>query len=71
MIITNSDTLKPQYFANEIFESFHWSIQKIFKVEHKNIKKLKNDLLDTNKKKFLMKIELYNLKLIKLLNLKL
>ena len=50
MIITNSDTLKPQYFANEIFESFHWSIQKIFKVEHKNIKKIKNDLLDLNEK---------------------
>ena len=45
MILTNSDTLKPQYFANEIFQSFHWSIQKIFKVEQKNIKKIKNDIL--------------------------
>ena len=50
MILTNSDTLKPQYFANEIFQSFHWSIQKIFKIEHKNIKKLKNELLDINEK---------------------
>ena len=50
MITTNSDTLKPQYFAKEIFQSFHWSVQKIFKVEHKNIKQLKNDLLDINEK---------------------
>ena len=50
MIITNSDTLKPQYFANDIFQSFHWSIQKIFKVEHKNIKKIKNDVLNLNEK---------------------
>lgn len=48
MILTKSDTLKPQYFANDIFKSFHWSIQKKFKVEHKNIKTLKTELLDVS-----------------------
>lgn len=48
MILTKSDTIKPQYFANEIFNSFHWSIQKKFKIEHKNIKTLKTELLDVS-----------------------
>lgn len=48
MILTRSDTLKPQYFANEIFNSFHWSIQKRFKVEHKKIKTTKKELLEIN-----------------------
>lgn len=46
MILSKSDTLKPQYFANEIYKSFHWSIQKIFKIEQNKIKTLKKELLE-------------------------
>jgi ATP-dependent Lon protease len=46
MILSKSDTLKPQYFASDIYKSFHWSIQKIFKIENKKINILKKELLE-------------------------
>ena len=32
MISTSSDTLKPQFMAEEIYKSLHWSVQKLFKI---------------------------------------
>ena len=46
MILSKSDTLKPQYFASDIYKNFHWSIQKIFKIENKKINILKKELLE-------------------------
>lgn len=48
MILSKLDSLKPNYFANDIFKSLHWSIQKNFKIKHKIVKNLKKELLEIN-----------------------
>ena len=48
MISTSSDTLKPQFMAEEIYKSLHWSIQKLFKIAFKNVEKYRKTLLNLN-----------------------
>ena len=48
MISTSSDSIKPQFMAEEIFKSLHWSIQKKFKVAFKNVEKYRKKLLSLN-----------------------
>lgn len=70
MILTKSDTLKPQYFANEIFKSFHWSIQKKFKIENKNVKILKTELLDLSEEEISYEDRIIQLKVDKTIKTK-
>ncbi len=46
MITTSTDTIKPQFMADEIFKSLHWSIQKKFKVAFKNVEEYREKLLN-------------------------
>lgn len=48
MISTSSDTLKPQFMAEEIYKSLHWSVQKLFKIAFKNVEKYRKSLLNLN-----------------------
>merc|ERR1712146_189891 len=48
MITTSSDSIKPQFMAEEIFKSLHWSVQKRFKVAFKNVEKYRKKLLTLN-----------------------
>ena len=48
MITTSSDSIKPQFMAEEIFKSLHWSVQKKFKVAFKNVEKYRKKLLTLN-----------------------
>jgi len=48
MISTSSDTLKPQFMAEEIYKSLHWSVQKLFKIAFKNVEKYRKTLLNIN-----------------------
>ncbi len=66
MITNESYLLKPQPLAEQVFNSLHWSVQKLFKVAIKKINKNTNKLLNFNeeeipyeKRIFLMKTEDY------------
>ena len=48
MITTSSDSIKPQFMAEEIFKSLHWSVQKKFKVAFKNVENYRKKLLTLN-----------------------
>ena len=50
MISNESYLLKPQPLAEQVFNSLHWSVQKIFKVAIKRINKYTNDILNFNEK---------------------
>ena len=32
MITTSSDSIKPQFMAEKLYKSLHWSVQKLFKI---------------------------------------
>jgi hypothetical protein len=66
MITNESYLLKPQPLAEQVFNSLHWSVQKLFKVAIKKINKNTNKLLNFNeeeisyeKRIFLMKTSDY------------
>jgi len=66
MITNESYLLKPQPLAEQVFNSLHWSVQKLFKVAIKKINKNTNKLLNFNeeeisyeKRIFLMKTNDY------------
>ena len=66
MISNESYLLKPQPLAEQVFNSLHWSVQKIFKVAIKKINKYTNDILNFSeneisyeKRILLMKTENY------------
>ena len=66
MITNESYLLKPHPLAEQVFNSLHWSVQKLFKVAIKKINKNTNKLLNFNeeeipyeKRIFLMKTEDY------------
>ena len=46
MISTSSDSLKPQFMAEEIYKSLHWSVQKLFKIAFKNVENYRSSLLN-------------------------
>jgi len=48
MITTSSDSIKPQFMADEIFKSLHWSVQKKFKVAFKSVENYRKKLLSLN-----------------------
>jgi ATP-dependent Lon protease len=48
MISNESNLLKPQALSEEIYNSLHWSIQKLFKITIKNIDKYNKTLLNFN-----------------------
>ena len=48
MITNESYLLKPQPLAEQVFNSLHWSVQKLFKVAIKKINKNTNKLLNFN-----------------------
>ena len=48
MITNESYLLKPQPLAEQVFNSLHWSVQKLFKVAIKRINKNTNKLLNFN-----------------------
>jgi len=48
MITTSSDSIKPQFMADAIFKSLHWSVQKKFKIAHKNVEDYRKQLLTLN-----------------------
>ena len=48
MITTSSDSIKPQFMAEEIFKSLHWSVQKKFKVAFKSVEEYRKKLLTLN-----------------------
>jgi ATP-dependent Lon protease len=50
MISNESYLLKPQPLAEQVFNSLHWSVQKIFKVAIKKINKYTNDILNFSEK---------------------
>ena len=50
MISNESYLLKPQPLAEQVFNSLHWSVQKIFKVAMKKINKYTNDILNFTEK---------------------
>ena len=47
MITTSSDSIKPQFMADEIFKSLHWSVQKKFKVAFKSVEDYRKKLLSS------------------------
>ena len=50
MISSESFLLKPQPLAEQVFNSLHWSVQKIFKVAIKKINNYTNDILNFSEK---------------------
>ena len=46
MITNESYLLKPQPLAEQVFNSLHWSVQKLFKVAIKKINKITDKLLN-------------------------
>ena len=48
MISNESNLLKPQLMSDELYNSLHWSIQKMFKIAIKNIENYNNKLLKFN-----------------------
>ena len=48
MITTSSDSIKPQFMAEDIFKSLHWSIQKRFEIAFKNVENYRKKLLSLN-----------------------
>ena len=46
MVSSSSDSLKPQFMAENIYKSLHWSVQKLFKIAFNNVKDYRNKLLD-------------------------
>jgi len=48
MITTSSDSIKPQFMADDIFKSLHWSVQKKFKVAFKSVDDYRKKLLSFN-----------------------
>ena len=46
MICNQSELLKPQPMAEEIYKSLHWSIQKLFRIAFKNAEKQKSKLMN-------------------------
>lgn len=48
MISTSSDTIKPQFMAEDIYKNLHWSIQKRFKLAYKKVSELRHNLRKIN-----------------------
>jgi endopeptidase La len=46
MVSSSSDSLKPQFMAENIYKSLHWSVQKLFKIAFNNVKDYRKKLLD-------------------------
>ena len=48
MISSSSDTIKPQFMAEDIYKNLHWTIQKRFKKAYKKVAELRHNLKKIN-----------------------
>ena len=48
MISSSSDTIKPQFMAEDIYKNLHWSVQKRFKQAYKKVSELRHNLRKIN-----------------------
>ena len=62
MITNESYLLKPQPLAEQVFNSLHWSVQKLFKVAIKKINKNTNKLLNFNEEEISYEKRIYLMK---------
>ena len=62
MITNESYLLKPQPLAEQVFNSLHWSVQKLFKVAIKKINKNTNKLINFNEEEISYEKRIYLMK---------
>jgi endopeptidase La len=48
MISSSSDTIKPQFMAEDIYKNLHWTVQKRFKQAYKKVSELRHNLRKIN-----------------------
>ena len=48
MISSSSDTIKPQFMAEDLYKNLHWTIQKRFKRAYKKVSELRHNLRKIN-----------------------
>jgi len=48
MVSTSSDTLKPQFMAEDIYKALHWQIQKKFKQAYKKVSEFRHKIQNYN-----------------------
>ena len=48
MISTSSDTIKPQFMAEDIYKNLHWTVQRRFKQAYKKVSELRHNLRKIN-----------------------
>jgi ATP-dependent Lon protease len=48
MVSTSSDTIRPQFMAEDIYKNLHWTIQKRFKQAYKKVSDLRHNLRKIN-----------------------
>ena len=51
MISNESYLLKPQPLAEQVFNSLHWSVQKLFKIAFRKVESINNNLMNFNEEK--------------------
>ena len=51
MISNESYLLKPQPLAEQVFNSLHWSVQKLFKIAFRKVESINNNLINFNEDK--------------------